>query len=136
MNETIQQIQAQRLQSLADNPANLVYKFAYDVPEKKASASQVMTLARDLFLQRQAKTMLTDEEARAELKANDESFAALSRTHPRIFYFMTDKIGGPKHFEVLFELGALRKQVETGCDEAQANAMASSLILERAKAEK
>jgi hypothetical protein len=136
MNGTIEQLQNQRLQDLANRPGNVVYRYAYNEPEKAASASQVLTLARDLFLRRQAMLAVTsdDNDARARLKREDLTFALFSRTHPVIFERMTDGALGSQHFEILQEMGAVRRQVESGADEAQANVTVSSLILQRATA--
>lgn len=123
----VMQARAQRLRE----EGHTVCEYTFDTAERKATASYATTLARDILLARQKLGAdVPDDRAATELRRGSAIFDAFSRTHPRVFAGMCSMSDGPRHFEVLKELCAVRKQVDAGlASEQGAEAHVGSLVM-------
>jgi hypothetical protein len=131
--QSLDPIQNARMQDLAD-AGNVVYTYRFASPEKSTDASHALTFARDAFsLRRSLGENVPDTEARTFIANKDPTLALFSRTHPHTFFMVTEWAGGARHLQVLQELGCVRKQVEDGRSEEQANVHVSSLLMDQCK---
>jgi hypothetical protein len=126
------QLHRERLERLSAEGAS-VLQYVYDEPERRADAAYALALARDALLRRQALGKVDDAHARARVLAEDATLRQFAKTHPRIFQLVTELVDGPRHFEVLQELGAVRAQVERGKSGDEANVHVSTMLLERCR---
>ena len=131
--DAVGKIQQARLEQLASQGAG-VLQYVYDTPERTTDTAHALAMARDAFKRRNAMPRsVNDRDARRKLLEEDETLRLFARTHPRIFEMVTDVAQGPRNFEVLQELGAVRSQVEGGKSESEANVHVSSILMDRCR---
>ncbi len=111
-------------------PGDVVYEYAYNEPERLATAEQAVKMAYLTLLERQKLKGINDAEARKKiLKNGEESLQLFSRTHPHAFELITDVARGAEHFTVFSKLARLRQKVdENGTSEAEATAAANEML--------
>ena len=124
-------IQETRLEELARTPGVSVLRYAFDAPAREASAERSLALARDIFKRRADLASLGDDEARARVVVEEEAFGWFRETFPKIFELITQRHGGARHFDVLVELAAVRRQVERGKSQSEAELHVQQLLIDR-----
>ena len=130
--DTVQKIQEARMQEIAGRPNTTVMHYTYETPERTATSGQAMAYALEVFKTRQRLVTANDDEARNIIR-QDPVLEIFSRTHPFVFSLASDKASGARHFTLLQELGALRKQVEAGKSEGEATVQAQTVILDHCR---
>jgi hypothetical protein len=130
--DAVEKIQEARMQEIAARPNTTVMRYTYETPEKTATSGQAMAYALEVFKTRQRLATINDDEARGIIR-QDPVLEIFSRTHPFVFSLASDRASGARHFSVLQELGALRKQVEGGKSEGEATVQAQSVIFDHCK---
>lgn len=130
--ESARQAQTERMCRLANQPNIEVLEYQYESAEREASAEMCVKLAYKAF---EARKLLAVElhivKAAKKVCKDDEVLRQFSRTHPQIFMNMMDLEHAGQGLEMLEKLARLRKEVESGMTEAEANVHASRLIMEK-----
>jgi hypothetical protein len=124
-------VEIQRQRMLERSGSNdVVYEYAYNKPEREATAEQAVKMAFLALLERQKLKDITDAEARKEiLEKGEKALQVFSRTHPHTFELITNFARGAEHFTVFSKLARLRQKVdENGTNEAQATAAANEML--------
>ena len=120
------------MRSLADEPRTDVLEYVYDSPERAADPQMVVKLAAKTV---EARARLPRDmnvvKAAKRLCASDETLAQFSRTHPSTFMLMLDQDNCGRAMLMLEQLARLRKAVNQGMSEAEADVQASRLIMEK-----
>ena len=121
-----------RMRRLAEQPRTEVLKYDFSLPERDATASVCVGLARRVVEARQKVAHLSVKAARQHICAEDAVLDQFSRTHPRIFKTMLNVDTCGFALEMLEKLARLRQQIESReMSEAEGNVHASRLIMER-----
>ena len=117
---------------LASEPHTEVLEYQYDTAERNADAEMCVKLARKAVEVRRALPVgMSITKAAKQVCKQDEVLKQFSRTHPQIFMGMMDLEHAGRALEMLEKLARLRKEVERGMSEAEANVHANRLIMER-----
>lgn len=124
--------QQERMRRLASEPHTEVLEYKYDTAERDADAEMCVKLACKALEARQCLPVeLSITKAAKQVCRQDEILRQFSRTHPQIFMGMMDLEHAGRALEMLEKLARLRKEVEKGMSEAEANVHANRLIMER-----
>jgi hypothetical protein len=83
--EKLGEVHRQRMEHVAAQENNVVYKYEYGVPERSADIVQAMKLAKMTLEERAKSPHLSDEAAASHLTRNFTLISTFSRTHPVIF---------------------------------------------------
>lgn len=122
-------LQQQRMRDRAGTD-DVVYEYAYDEPECRASAEMAVKMAQLALTERQKLKGMSDEGARKEILKNGvPALQLFSRTHPSAFRLVTEAVRGAEHFTVFSKLARLRQAVDdSGASEAEATAFANEML--------
>jgi hypothetical protein len=117
---------------LAREPHTEVLEYQYETAERNADAEMCVKLARKALEARRELPVETQLTRAAKLICTqDPILRQFSRTHPQTFMSMMDAEHAGRALEMLEKLARLRKEVERGMSEAEANVHANRLIMER-----
>lgn len=119
-----------RMRKLAEQPHTDVLEYAYDSPAREADAVMCVKMAQRAVEARRALGKLKVDEAARRVCAADPLLKTFSQTHPQTFLVMMDLDNCGRALEMLSRLARLRKSVEEGMPEAEANVHANRIIME------
>lgn len=128
-------LQQQRLQSLAEKENTVVYEYAFDTPIRSACPEQALKLAKAAVEWRQGPIgkKLNDAEARRVLLSGealeDVPMVDFSKSFPKAFEMITEKVRGPEHFSVLVRMARYATAAEQHrVPEADATSQINSML--------
>jgi hypothetical protein len=121
------------MRRVAQRPHTDVLEYTFAEPCREADAVVCVKLAqRTMEARRALGPHLTVVEAATCIRATDDLLKQFSSTHPQTFLAMLDPEHCGRALEMLEKLARLRKAVESGMTEAEANVHANRLIMEKA----
>lgn len=124
--------QRERMCRLANEPHTEVLEYQYETAERSADAEMCVKLAnKALECRRKLPVGMHIAKAAKQICKQDGILRQFSRTHPQIFMGMMDLEHAGRAMGMLERLARLRKEVERGMSEAEANVHANRLIMER-----
>lgn len=124
-------MQELRMERLARAQGNSVLRYVFDAPRRPSCSERALALARDIFRARQDLAGVCDAEARERLVRGESVFGWFRESFPKTFELITQADGGARHFDTLVELAAVRRQVEGGKSQHEADVHVQELLLAR-----
>ena len=113
-----QMLSEKRLQELSKDPANIVYTYEYDTPEKPKAAPEVKVYYRRLkgiyTKIRREYPGWDDSAVRDHVRETDAEMKDFEQSHPAIFKALTDRTSKPEHLQHILYMVYLLEMVENG----------------------
>jgi len=130
--DSAQEVAAQRMRRLAEQPHTEVLEYRYEQPEREATAIVAVNMARKTIEARAALPALCGLKRAARLvRATDPLLEQFSKTHPQIFMQMLDPAHSGAALQMLEKLARVRMAVESReMSAAEAEVHASRLMME------
>ena len=124
--------QQNRMRQVAERDHTDVLEYVFDTPSRDADAVTCVKLAQRTLEARAALAAGTPlKKAAKEIRQSDPLLKQFSTTHPQTFACMLDPEHSGRAFRMLETLARIRKGVEAGMSEAEANVHANRVIMEK-----